>query len=108
MKKKILILTVLLLTCASTLIFSEKESFFNKNISALAALNPKPFCYSGGPGSISCSIEAGINIAGYGLSGGCSVACRDGFYACCTLRCTCEVESSTNSGSDSDNNNLKP
>lgn len=106
MKKKLIILTMMLIGIP-TLIIVDSSSFLNKNIAALAALNPKPFCYSGGPGSISCSIEAGISIVGYGISGGCSVACRDGYYACCTLRCTCEVESA-NSGSDSDNDNLKP
>lgn len=106
MKKKILILTVLLLTCASTLIFSEKESFFNKNISALAALNPKPFCYIGGVGAISCSISPGIEILGFGITSGCSVTCRDGFYACCGITCTCEKDLYQNI--DDDNDDLKP
>lgn len=48
-----------------------------------------PFCYSGGPGSNSCSIDAGIEILGVGVAGGCSVSCNSGYYACCSLRCTC-------------------
>jgi hypothetical protein len=52
--------------------------------------SPKPFCYAGGPGAVSCSIEGGVEIAGVGISAGCSVGC-DGVtrYACCTLRCIC-------------------
>ena len=49
-----------------------------------------PYCYNGGKGSASCSIEGGITIAGYGVSGGCSVSCHEGYYACCGIRCTCK------------------
>ena len=47
------------------------------------------FCYSGGVGSGSCSIDAGTDILGSGISGGCSVSCNSGYYACCSLRCVC-------------------
>lgn len=48
------------------------------------------FCYSGGKGSKSCSIEGGIEILGCGITLGCSVECDIGFYSCCGIRCTCE------------------
>ncbi len=53
--------------------------------------SPKPYCYAGGPGSVQCSVEAGADIAGYGISAGCSVTCYNGatHYACCSLRCVC-------------------
>ena len=54
------------------------------NVEALANDEATPFCYSGGPGAYSCSIDAGVRIAG-----GCSVGCREEYYACCSLRCTC-------------------
>lgn len=47
-------------------------------------------CYSGGRGSTSCSIDAGIEIIGVGIAGGCSVSCSGGYYSCCSLRCTCK------------------
>jgi hypothetical protein len=71
----------------------------NKNLSALALANVEalaqessgdsPYCHSGGIGSTSCSISAGVNILGNGTTTGCSVACSGGYYACCSLRCTC-------------------
>lgn len=48
------------------------------------------YCHNGGEGSISCSIDAGVEIKIGGVSAGCSVSCTDGYYACCSLRCTCE------------------
>jgi len=48
-----------------------------------------PYCYSGGPGAASCSIEAGVEILGFGVAAGCSVVCFDGYYACCSLTCRC-------------------
>ena len=59
------------------------------NVEALASESSKPFCYAGGTGSSSCSIDAGVTIAGYGVAGGCSVSCNSGYYACCSLRCVC-------------------
>ena len=47
------------------------------------------YCYSGGPGATSCSIEAGTEILGLGASMGCSVTCSGSYYACCSLRCIC-------------------
>ena len=49
-----------------------------------------PYCYNGGEGSTSCSIEGGLSILEYGVSAGCSVSCEDGYYACCGIRCTCK------------------
>lgn len=52
-----------------------------------------PYCHNGGPGASECSIETGINIpGGYGVSAKCNVTCRDGYYACCGIRCTCKKE----------------
>ncbi len=75
-----------------------KKSVANKsgdlllaNVEALASeASSGPYCYAGGKGSNSCSISAGVTIAGYGVAGGCSVSCGTGYYSCCTLRCTCE------------------
>lgn len=47
-------------------------------------------CYNGGPGSTSCTIEAGVDAFGGGVSTGCQVSCESGYYACCGLRCTCK------------------
>jgi hypothetical protein len=57
---------------------------------ALAETAWNPICYNGGIGSLSCSIDAGIEIASCGVSGACSVSCEDGYYACCGIRCTCK------------------
>lgn len=64
----------------------------NSNSNSNTNSSNHPYCYSGGPGSISCSINAGTNIAGYGVAAGCSVSCKSGTYACCSLRCTCVNE----------------
>lgn len=50
----------------------------------------KVHCYNGGEGASHCSITAGINVFGTGFSSDCSVDCRDGYYACCGLRCVCK------------------
>lgn len=47
-------------------------------------------CVSGGKGATACSITAGTTVVGVGLSGGCSVSCDSGYYACCGINCTCE------------------
>ena len=49
-------------------------------------------CYSGGPGTSTCEVPAGIDINGE-TTIGCSVTCDDGYYACCSLRCICIPES---------------
>lgn len=46
-------------------------------------------CYSGGYGASSCSINAGTDIVGFGVSAGCSVSCISGYYACCNINCAC-------------------
>ena len=46
-------------------------------------------CYNGGRGATGCSIDAGIDISGYGVSAACSVTCGYGYYACCGVRCVC-------------------
>ena len=59
------------------------------NIEALAS-GESPFgCFAGGVGSNACSIDAGIEILGVGVAGGCSVSCNQGYYACCSMTCTC-------------------
>ncbi len=60
-----------------------------KNAEALASDESVHHCYNGGVGAISCSIDAGIDVFGFGLSSKCEVSCSAGFYACCGLRCIC-------------------
>ena len=60
------------------------------NAEVLADSESQNYCYHGGVGATSCSIEAGINIFGFGTSTKCQVSCTNGYYACCGLRCTCE------------------
>ena len=64
------------------------------NIETLADVDEawNPYCLHGGTGSTSCSIEAGVSILEFGVSEGCSVSCKDGYYACCGIRCTCKKE----------------
>ena len=45
------------------------------------------YCYNGGCGASQCSIDAGISIAGYGISAAGSVTAEDGYFACCSLQC---------------------
>ena len=61
------------------------------NVEALATSESSSSCYAGGVGATECSIDAGIEIMGVGIAGGCSVSCAGGYYACCSLRCTCKV-----------------
>ena len=64
------------------------------NVEALTSMEfPQNICYNGGPGASSCSIDSGIDVFGFGISRSCDVECRNGYYACCGLRCTCEKES---------------
>ena len=39
-----------------------------------------PDCYSGGPGSTACSINANTTILGVGVAAGCSVTCGSDTY----------------------------
>lgn len=48
-------------------------------------------CHTGGPGKAECKIEPGIKIGDF-VSGGCSVSCYDGYYACCGIRCICKPD----------------
>ena len=64
---------------------------FDTNVEVLAA-NDIPYCYNGGQGAIQCEIEGGITILEIGVSATCSVTCRDGYYACCGIKCTCVKE----------------
>ena len=97
MKKKILssVFALALFVIAG---FGVNKSMSNKaqirdlalaNVEALASGESSPYCYAGGVGSTACSIDAGIEILGVGVAGGCSVTCSDGYYSCCSLRCTC-------------------
>lgn len=97
MKKKI-VSCVFALTLLATIGFGVNKSMNSRgklqslamaNVEALARGESSPFCYAGGEGSMSCSIDAGIEILGVGVAGGCSVSCNNGYYACCSLRCTC-------------------
>ena len=50
-------------------------------------------CTSGGPGSSSCDESWTIKALGFTFSGGCSVSCDSGYYACCnggSSTCTCQ------------------
>lgn len=54
-------------------------------------------CLSGGPGSTSCSIGAGGGVRSTsandaGVDYNCSVSCKEGYYACCGIRCICIKE----------------
>ena len=106
MEKRIILLITTITVGFISLICSNKDSFFNKNIAALAASNQQPYCHSGGPGASSCTINAGTVIIGYGVATGCDTSCPDGTYACCSLKCTCEKD--INKNNDEGNNNLKP
>ncbi len=48
-------------------------------------------CHSGGIGASACEISAGIRFD-IGVSGGCKVECKDGYYACCNFYCECKKE----------------
>lgn len=49
----------------------------------------KATCLSGGEGANSCSVDAGIDILGVGVTTSCSVSCNDGYFACCGVGCYC-------------------
>ena len=94
--KKLLIATI----CAVAISLSAvlvSNSFNNQpilfqNVDLLAESEGSD-CYSGGPGSSNCTIEAGVKFLGIEIKVGCSVTCGEGYYACCGLRCVC-VENS--------------
>lgn len=77
---------------------SEEDLLLAEDVLALSDAKPKrkvtsdSSCITGGPGSTSCSIEAGIEILGCGVSVGGSVSCSSGKYACCGLGCNCKPE----------------
>ena len=78
---------------------TEAEKFMKANVEALTLNEPGGgsdpgliTCYNGGRGASQCSIDGGIEIVGSGVSVACSVTCREGYYACCGIRCTCYKE----------------
>lgn len=80
-------------TCTTTVVKFRRQisDLTIKNIEALLSPTEKDctYCHNGGPGSTSCSIEAGIDLMGSGTSVGCSVSCKENYYSCCSLRCIC-------------------
>jgi hypothetical protein len=70
---------------------NDEKSLLAQNVEALASIESSQ-CYNGGQGASSCSIDGGIDIAGSGVSAACSVSCKEDYYACCSLRCTCVSE----------------
>lgn len=98
MKKLLFTLIVLLVVAsATTYVYSKKTGddisyIVQDNIETLSTDDDfdNPFCWSGGPGAISCAIGGGIQIPGAGVSSGCEVECGAGYYACCGVRCTCK------------------
>lgn len=103
MKKKILSATfvIVIITIATfNLYISKIEHNYSElklaDIELLAYAEDdtpyNPYCIEGGKGSIQCSIDAGIEILGVGVSASCSTSCKDGYYACCGIRCTCKPE----------------
>lgn len=93
-KVLILFLPLVMILLASMIIVTRSvgndnnTTLWKANLEALSK-DEAPYCHSGGPGAKDCSITAGTNIAGIGISGGCSVSCGGNTYACCSLRCTC-------------------
>jgi hypothetical protein len=59
---------------------------------ALAEESWNPYCHAGGTGAVDCSIDGGIEVLSFGVSGKCSVTCKDGYYACCGIRWTCKED----------------
>ncbi len=94
MKKVVYIAIVLLLALSVSLFVKANitRSFFDSNVEALADGESSSFCYSGGRGASHCTIKGGIEILGCGFSIDCEVTCRDGYYACCGIGCTCVAE----------------
>lgn len=94
MKKLFFSFSGLLILATATLLYSYYDQTnvnlltSTDNIEALAANESSALCYAGGPGATQCSIDAGIEIAGAGITIGCSVTCGSG-YACCNINCTC-------------------
>jgi len=92
MKKKFFGAVVVVAIAVGAMININLSKVSNKGDLAFAnveQLAQAEYCYAGGKGATQCSIEAGIVIAGYGISGGCSVTCGGTSFACCGLRCTC-------------------
>lgn len=54
----------------------------------------KDGCFNGGLHSTGCTISPGIVFAD-GVSGGCSVNCEEGYFACCAVGCTCKPNTSS-------------
>jgi len=67
---------------------SEISDFFEEGEEEEYAMFAAMNCFSGGPGTSHCSIDGGIDV-GDGISSGCSVTCKSGYYACCGVGCKC-------------------
>lgn len=88
-----LILSLVMIILASAVIVTgiagnNNATLWKANLEALSEIE-SPYCHNGGPGATQCSISAGTNIVGVGVSAGCSVTCGGNTYACCSLRCIC-------------------
>lgn len=79
MKKTIIICSVLTLISIS---------FFSAKCFGHVLAN-SVICVHGGSGASACSIDAGVEIVGCGVSTACSVTCKDGYFACCAMTCRC-------------------
>lgn len=99
MKKRIIIAVGAVLLAASAAVAistgrtgTAEQMLFEANVEVLMRDESESVvgCISGGPGSTECSIGAGIEIVGVGVTFECSVACSGNYYACCGLGCYCE------------------
>lgn len=90
----ILIMSLVMIILVSAVIVSgiagnnNNATLWKANLEALSEIE-SPYCHNGGPGATQCSISAGTNIVGVGVSAGCSVTCGGNTYACCSLRYIC-------------------
>lgn len=99
-KVKTLLIAVILLVGVTQLLAKSQIlsfSYANTSIETIEALaneegcptKHKNDCHSGGPYSSECTIGASFHVCIGGVGGNCSIACREGAYACCGLDCKC-------------------
>lgn len=90
MKKILILISILMLNLILFVNYGYATRYCNQSESLNPTISQDSIiCYSGGPGASYCHVNSGVNI-GDGVTGGCSVTCTAGYYACCGIKCECK------------------
>ena len=91
MNKKNLKMFILVMTCIGFVANLKGQQITEVPDNPIIFAKTTTECVAGGPNTISCAINADVQVENYGIGGNCSVTCQGNAYACCGYTCKCEI-----------------